>query len=349
MKTRLTFLDNMKGIGIILVILGHISYNQGLTTWIYSFHMPLFFIISGFLFYSSSKINYIRKRMYSILIPYFFFSLLSFVYWLVIESSIRGGDNNIALTFLGIFSAQSGGNYVFNIVLWFLPCLLMTESIFYLINKYCSRSLAPIVLFISVIGYFNSILNPVRLPWGLDIAMIALSFYGIGFYASKYRSKLYTLNRLQKKQKLGLFLILLMLSICLCQMNGRVDMSSNYYGHIVLFYTSGIVGTLIIYLISISIRSKVVERSLVFLGVNSLIIMCTHEPVKRICIKVLSIIFKVDMNLIRTNYIYEILVLCLIMMFLIPVIYIINNKLPFLLGRGKGKLNLGVNKLVWKR
>ena len=54
-KTRLEYLDAAKGLGILLVILGHIyAWNPNinrkiLVTWIYSFHMPLFFIVSGML------------------------------------------------------------------------------------------------------------------------------------------------------------------------------------------------------------------------------------------------------------------------------------------------------------
>ena len=47
-KRRLNYLDYAKGIGILLVVLGHI-YNNSVKLWIYSFHMPLFFIISGYL------------------------------------------------------------------------------------------------------------------------------------------------------------------------------------------------------------------------------------------------------------------------------------------------------------
>ncbi|MBF1069294.1 MAG: acyltransferase family protein, partial [Prevotellaceae bacterium] len=46
---RIEALDIAKGIGIILVIIGHMSSSY-LRDWIYSFHMPLFFIISGICF-----------------------------------------------------------------------------------------------------------------------------------------------------------------------------------------------------------------------------------------------------------------------------------------------------------
>lgn len=43
-KERLSWLDVLKGIGIILVVMGHIYSNSIIFNWLYSFHMPLFFL-----------------------------------------------------------------------------------------------------------------------------------------------------------------------------------------------------------------------------------------------------------------------------------------------------------------
>ena len=50
MKEKINYIYYSKGIAILFVIFGHVySGNNIATTWIYSFHIPLFFIISGFL------------------------------------------------------------------------------------------------------------------------------------------------------------------------------------------------------------------------------------------------------------------------------------------------------------
>lgn len=41
--------DVMKGVGLLLMILGHIPVEGMVYKWIYSFHMPMFFLLSGFL------------------------------------------------------------------------------------------------------------------------------------------------------------------------------------------------------------------------------------------------------------------------------------------------------------
>lgn len=57
---RYDFIDVAKGIGILFVVFAHVNYTPSLLTIIYSFHMPLFFVLSGMLFnpnkYSGFKV-----------------------------------------------------------------------------------------------------------------------------------------------------------------------------------------------------------------------------------------------------------------------------------------------------
>ncbi len=74
MKTRLFYLDFLKGFAILLVILGHViqynindPYNNIVFRYIYAFHMPLFMFISGFVSYKEkSKLKYIKKKGMSV-------------------------------------------------------------------------------------------------------------------------------------------------------------------------------------------------------------------------------------------------------------------------------------------
>lgn len=87
MKQRIEWLDVMKGIAIILVILGHILNNMNLflhpvNQWLHLFHMPFFFILSGFLATKTSSkglVENIKNKFISLIIPFitggFFFSL----------------------------------------------------------------------------------------------------------------------------------------------------------------------------------------------------------------------------------------------------------------------------------
>lgn len=92
---RLAYIDVAKGLGILLVICGHVivegekpfKYSNILRDYIYSFHMALFFVVSGILIGHQLKdgvnISYIKKRIcsyiQSLLIPYYSWSVIYFI------------------------------------------------------------------------------------------------------------------------------------------------------------------------------------------------------------------------------------------------------------------------------
>ena len=78
---RIAWLDQLKGFGIILMVYGHNF--PVLEEYIYSFHMPLFFIIAGIFHPKKMNILTIKKRVQQILLPYFLWSSILFGYLLV--------------------------------------------------------------------------------------------------------------------------------------------------------------------------------------------------------------------------------------------------------------------------
>lgn len=90
MSEEFTYIDIAKGIGIFLVVLGHYvnpffmpDYFQHIVNFVYTFHMPLFMAMSGFLFGKSfGKVNnyrsFVLKKSQRLLIPYFTISILLF-------------------------------------------------------------------------------------------------------------------------------------------------------------------------------------------------------------------------------------------------------------------------------
>ena len=70
-KKRIEWVDISKGIAIILMIIGHSGIPHFLNNWIYSFHMPFFFFISGVLSKQVNQIGYVSNNIilkYSMLI-----------------------------------------------------------------------------------------------------------------------------------------------------------------------------------------------------------------------------------------------------------------------------------------
>lgn len=98
LKPRLHWIDVLKGIGIIFVMLGHINSKITVVPWIYMVPAPLFFALSGFIF-STFEIKknipfkeFLVKRLKSLIVPFIFFRLILVVWWLIAERRFRELD-----------------------------------------------------------------------------------------------------------------------------------------------------------------------------------------------------------------------------------------------------------------
>ena len=135
--------DFAKGFGMLLVMFAHINYTEPIHTIIYSFHMPLFFIISGMLFDASKHFSFkpfLFRRIKSILLPYIIFSIISLVVTVIIQGLTFPNDFSIANIIKEILKIVLDRTYkdlsvINNPALWFLPCLFVIEILYFWINK----------------------------------------------------------------------------------------------------------------------------------------------------------------------------------------------------------------------
>ena len=124
---RLHYIDQCKAIGILLIVWGHVSYLGDPISNIASyFKIAIFYIISGYLTRlsddRSAQLNtgkVIKNKIYSLLIPYFFFSILAIAYFLVRDIFVK---KNLRLTTEGLVQTITFRGIS---TLWFLPTLLM--------------------------------------------------------------------------------------------------------------------------------------------------------------------------------------------------------------------------------
>ena len=336
-NNRIVWVDIAKGIGIILVLIGHISQNKNLHYFIYSFHMPLFFIISGYLY--SEKEQYVRKKAKSILLPYLFWSIVSFLYWVLIERNLRTQNLNPIIPATNILIARGGeDNYIFNVALWFLPCLFVTEVMFHFLKKRIKniKILSIIILFFSILGYIYSKLNFIRLPFCLDITLIAIGFYFLG-YLWKQKIEIAFKQFNNKIWKSYIIIgVMTIVTVVVSQINYGMSMNSLKFNNYFFTYIASISGCLVIYIISNIINKN---RMLQFLGRNTLIIMCIHEPIKRILIEIIHRVTNISTEILRNNIFGIIFITVILLIVLLPCIYIINRYFPILIGKSKQNVN----------
>lgn len=194
-KSRNNYIDFLKGIGIFLMILGH--HENIITDWIYTFHMPLFFILSG-VFHKNEKnfLQFIKKKTKSLLIPYFTFSGMLFMFWLIIgrkfgESAIN--NTPIKESFIGIFYGVDGikgiSSMEWGVPVWFLLCLFVISNIFYFLSRLELKKVIYIEIFLFFISVISLKYVPIVLPWNIQRAFIDIIFYSIGYYFRDFIKK----------------------------------------------------------------------------------------------------------------------------------------------------------------
>ncbi len=347
---RLAYMDMVKGIAIILVVVGHSTVaSDGVLTWLTSFHMPLFFILSGILFYlkhshTEDFKDYAIKRFRGMMIPYFIFSVIYigvFYYYLMRfpEVMTREFIDDSYLQALSLYGIS---------VLWFLPTIFFGELAFYGLMKLLPRW--AVVLIVSGLAFLPPIAKgglDVILPDSVTGASLfgryfllgvlripqAVAFLGIG-YGVRYLCDVFARRRGPIRPSVEVFLGigLMILHAAAAFGNERVDIHFIIQGDPILFHVAACSATFGLLLLC---RHVPKIWLLDVLGVNSLIVMLTHLDCQ-----VLSygIQFATKMNTFITrakDYLFMFNLFAFVLVGELILIYIINRWLYFLIGRSK--------------
>ena len=288
---RISYIDIAKGIGLILVIFGHLfRYGGRPSIFIFSFHMPLFFIISGFCF-NPDKNNdfkhYLVKKVKSLLLPYLTFCILGFTISMFVPE--WRADISAKILFEQVFYLAAPELCHVGQV-WFLVCLFFVEVFSFIIYKNIFKKMewwliVPILCALACLGY-NSYFIAIqyfplgRMPWKIDSAITAIVLYFIGFYFKK--SKLSARLLSVKSFWLIVSSIITITVTYILSINylGWANISSLSFGpQPVLYYCCAVLGTYSVMAISIYI-SKISQLDIIrIVGKRSLFVFAVHSLV----------------------------------------------------------------------
>lgn len=290
---RLTGLDIAKGIGIILVVIGHSSLPYPLKRIIFAFHMPLFFLLSGYMInvekYREDISLFITKRVKRLLYPYLSFGIFFYFLWIASHYFMHM-DPNVAFfkPFVGILMGE-GSWLKQDTVLWFLPALFGAQIIFFgqavLFSRLPKFALVVTSLFL---GYWGTRIH--HGPWGFDIALVSQLLLTAGYLLRQYHGMEWVLGRSRNVLLIAMG-FLTFAFVMAAETNIFIDMNYRTYGHLEWFYISGISGSILTMIISTWIeQQKTASRVFSFLGRESLTIMAVHYPIIRISAYFISIL-----------------------------------------------------------
>ncbi len=354
---RLDYLDMVKGIGIFFVALGHMEdIATGTRVWISSFHMPLFFIVSGILMAVRNEparnfAECVKKRAKGIIIPYLWFSLSYFI----IDIANLNVVHNIDLHTFIVDTIDSATFYGMS-VLWFLPALfLATVGFLFLKKRFPDRIVAALLIVIAVISYLIKlqfakvyaanedslvITSLINIVYIFLRAAIAQSFVGYGYY-----SKLMFDGLTERGSKImgyvssrpGMFLtgvVLLAANIVLAMQNGCADLRNVILNNVAIYYIAAFSGCFGIIMIC---RSIPAIRLVTYFGRNSIIVMACHINYY-ILYAGIKLAWLVDSyNKHAKHYVFVAVTMITVFALSAIVIEVIKRYFPFVLGKKRIK------------
>lgn len=271
---RIIWVDYAKVLAILLVIWGHTMLKIHPTPVpkiiIYSFHMPLFFLLSGFLYKQKDIRNFTKDTIKTLLIPLILFNCLEFIKYInITEFNFLGGG----ITFIKDFvTAIYHGEPLIG-PSWFLLCLIWIRIISF-ISVHISKSNHLFLFLISIGLVFTNFLSAKigYLTPNLCIGQAFLStpFFLIGYLLKENRQIF--ISFINNKRWV---LTIICLWIILGRINGSVSLNGcNFGNNLFLMYLVGLSGSLIIIKLCTLIKQE--NKLIKTLSMGTLVILCTH-------------------------------------------------------------------------
>ena len=276
--------------------------------------MPLFFLVAGWVYKEKSVLTDIKRRIQTIVVPYFSFGLLVLFYWQVIERRFRDSDMSFMDSLLGLFSGCYD-NLDFNVHLWFLPCFFVTVVLFNILVNLGGRKFAYIAVALMSLVYV--VLPMPELPWGFNRVFKYIGFYAVGFFGAGRETKIVDRN----VGTGAIAVILLALNFFLALHNLTTG---------IMWFVTAMIGVSSIILISQLINEN---RILQYFGRISLIVLCIHGPVYRIVVKIVSIPLHMGTDAVRENILLAMIAVA-VTMFICSVAYEVVVRIgPWMVGK----------------
>lgn len=276
--------DVMKAILIILMVIGHST--SPWTTYIYLFHMPAFFVLSGFTYSGGDVGRYLGRKFFTILVPalvinfifIIFYSLMQTIgiYEVISSEEPIKFEERVRGLFLYWATPDFGGATWFLLVLFWIECIAIIME--FILRKIGRESLFCATLLMIGIGGYLLIVYAFPLPYYLDLAMLGCFYYGCGILFQR-------LNLLSCID----YRVMLPFSICSIIFFGKFyfygDVSMNwptrYFTNLFIQLWSCFASIYVVWYVAGFINSFKMDSIFLWIGRHTYCILITHFAVFR--------------------------------------------------------------------
>ncbi len=229
-SNRIIWVDWAKSLCMLLVVFGHCHFQDSfISDIIYSFHIPLFFFLSGLLCSKNTTRNSIIKDFKYLILPYLFYGSIYVLFTSILSHNINGQYLKAELIKLFIGIDCSIG------AIWFLPALFICKQFYYLTN--ITRKYSYIFHIIAIASLFPPYFiyqYDLNIPLFCDSAIFGLPFFIWGNISYTYINNQIHIICFQKSFILSI--ILLVVTVFLSIYNGFVCIAECQYGNSFLIY-----------------------------------------------------------------------------------------------------------------
>ena len=288
-KQRIAWLDIAKGFGIFFIVWGHVLRTGHFRTYLYAFNVALFFFLLGYTFkYGASLKEFLKKRFFRTMIPYYIWAIASIIIFLLMGRFLSFDITNASMSLwknlIGMLYANSRTIYMrWNLPLWFIPCMNLTLVMVWLIEhlllrqvKSEKRARIGICMLFAFIGVEMKQSIDIKFPFQFESAVLMVAFVELGLIFKKYKI---IENFSGHQLYLLISFMLLLVGIIAAESNGIAEVRSYNYGkYPVLFLVAACAMTWVVCLIFYKIKGNTileqVGRIRVYLKRKS----CTKSP-----------------------------------------------------------------------
>lgn len=273
-------IDILKGIGIFLMVFDHVGWGSFVHSYIQSFHMPLFFIVSGFLWKDRDTATLAKKRFQSSMIPYLCFGG---AYAMMAIACYEMGIYQVGIrdTLRAIVLYPTDMAHIpLAPALWFLPCFFLSNLLYGgALRKLNGVKRVVVVILIATVGMTYSSITDLMLPFAIEPTATAIFFIWIG---DCIKDKMDNVEKYSKKVTVIAGILVVHLSVVL--LNGSVDLRSARYNNCILYVIGAVSGTLLWWIVSNHLADNKNEliskcsKVLVYLSISSITFLCMNQP-----------------------------------------------------------------------